>query len=275
MDLNPQDHQTVRNVAREHEPDRYIAALIAPRAVRDDLIALAAFAGEVSRIAKDVRDPLAGEIRLQWWRDTLKAGAEGARSGSPVADAFCETIARHGLSLQAIDDLLDAHAHTLYPAPPVDDDALRLEIDLKEGTLLRLAAHIVGAREDALSEDLIADATQAYGLTRVACDLPYALARGRVPLSEMRAPRDITAKNAWQPALAWIIAEAREHLSRAKRAFSVARIPVKSALLPLALVEPYLKALEVSSRDPARDIADIAPLTRMWRLYRAHISGRI
>ncbi len=38
----------------------------------------------------------------------------------------------------------------------------------------------------------------------------------------------------------------------------------QKAFLPLALVEPYLKALETG--DPLRDIAGINPLYRLWRL---------
>ncbi|MEJ2518454.1 MAG: hypothetical protein P8Y82_10985 [Methyloceanibacter sp.] len=42
----------------------------------------------------------------------------------------------------------------------------------------------------------------------------------------------------------------------------------QTAYLPLALVEPYLKAL-AKVKDPLHDIAGINPLTRLWRLMRA------
>ena len=39
----------------------------------------------------------------------------------------------------------------------------------------------------------------------------------------------------------------------------------RSAFAPLALVKPYLAALD-KVRDPLREIADINPLYRLWRL---------
>jgi hypothetical protein len=61
--------EAVRASARLNAPDRYYAALFAPAAVRDDLIALAAFCGEIARIGRQVSEPVMGEIRITWWRD--------------------------------------------------------------------------------------------------------------------------------------------------------------------------------------------------------------
>ena len=59
----------IRLAARAYERDRYLAALLSPAARRDDLLVLAAFAGDVGRIASSVSEPMMGAIRLQWWRD--------------------------------------------------------------------------------------------------------------------------------------------------------------------------------------------------------------
>jgi phytoene synthase len=46
----------------------------------------------------------------------------------------------------------------------------------------------------------------------------------------------------------------------------VAELPpaARPAFLPLALVDPYLSALQ--KIDPLHQVADINPLTRLWRL---------
>ena len=64
-------------LTREADHDRWLAGLYAPEGARKHLYALAAFHIEVSRLRAIVRQPLAGEIRLQWWREAL----EGARAG--------------------------------------------------------------------------------------------------------------------------------------------------------------------------------------------------
>ena len=83
-------------LVRERDPDRYFSALFAPEERRRFLLALYAFNHELARIGETVREPMLGEIRLQWWRETL----EGARAGRPrphhVARALGETLAATG-----------------------------------------------------------------------------------------------------------------------------------------------------------------------------------
>ncbi len=268
-------NQNIRDVARASEPDRYLAALLSPRAVRDDLIALAAFAGELGRIPTQVREPMPGEIRVQWWRDAVHAGVTGTKSGNPIADAFAETVQRHDLPLARIGDMLDAHAHALYSAPPADDAALRLELDLNEGTLFWLAVKILGAKDTEFTRTLIENAAHAYGLARLGLNLPHSLARGRVPLPQSYVPSADEPSDTWRPAIAKLCRDSRTDMAKVKMHFSQASPALQAALLPLALVEPYLKALEKAAHDPVRDLAEIAPLTRLWRLSFAHWRGRM
>lgn len=271
------DFEIVRDTARRYEPDRYAAALLAPRARQSDLIALAAFAGDIRRIGQEVRDPFAAELRLQWWRDALKAGAAGNVAGNPVADAFSKVIRDDALALDALDDYLDAHAHTLYQAPPPDEAALQTEIDLKEGTLFRFASQIAAGEKafNSNENDAIVTATEAYGMMRVALDLPYALARGRVPVPDAMVRHNPDGAPDWQQTIKAVASAARASLAPARVAFRACQRPIRPALSPVALVEPYLKALEEEDRDPARDIAEIAPVTRLWRMLTASWRGRI
>ena len=83
----------IRDSAVRTEPDRYLAATLAARPVRPALAAIAAFASELARIPATVSEPTLGDIRLQWWRDTLAAGRASQRrvlSGHPIADALVE-----------------------------------------------------------------------------------------------------------------------------------------------------------------------------------------
>src|SRR5437764_10372984 len=79
---------------RRVDPDRYFSALFAPAEKRPFLFALYVLNHEIARIGETVRDPMMGEIRLQWWRETV----EGARAGCPrahdVARALAATFAR-------------------------------------------------------------------------------------------------------------------------------------------------------------------------------------
>ena len=140
--------QAVRASARINALDRYYAALFAPAAIRNDLIALAAFSGEIARIGRQVNEPAVGEIRIAWWRDALLAAELGAASGNPVLDVFAAVVKRHALSSERIEDFLNAHAEALYSDAPADDGALNRRLRAIDGTPLALAAKILGVAVD-------------------------------------------------------------------------------------------------------------------------------
>src|SRR5579871_3569858 len=99
---------------RSNDRDRYVADLFAPEAARKHLFALHAFAAELARVRAQVSEPSLGEIRLQWWRDTLTSGEA---SGHPVAAAVIETVRRYRLPLAALDMMIEARIGDLYDDP--------------------------------------------------------------------------------------------------------------------------------------------------------------
>src|SRR5947209_4925488 len=102
---------------REGDPDRYFATLFAPADKRPFLLALYAFSREVARVRETVSEALPGEIRLQWWRDTLQGEARGDVRANPIAAALEETVVRFRLPRQALVDLIDARTFDLYDDP--------------------------------------------------------------------------------------------------------------------------------------------------------------
>lgn len=274
--------EVVRETARAHDLDRYLAALLAPRPARQDLVVIAAFAGELARIPHVVREPMMGEIRLQWWREAIEGFARGAATGHPVADAMGELVARRGLSREPLLAAVDAREADLYADPVADQDALDRYLAGTEGSFFALAAAVLGTTQPSDGQP-VHHAGAAFGMTRLLLGVPHDLARGRVPLPTMwllEAGLPAGGLPVGRPAevravLARAVRYAREHLAAAQQLLrGVPRTEI-AAFLPLALVEPYLQAFEGRKHDPPREIADIAPLRRVWRLWRAHRRGRI
>src|SRR3977135_215507 len=83
-------------LVREADKDRFLASLFAPANRRPHLFALYGFNVEIARVGQVAHEPLAGEIRLQWWRDALSGRAPGEAAANPVAAALLDTIARCG-----------------------------------------------------------------------------------------------------------------------------------------------------------------------------------
>ena len=70
-------------LVRAADKDRFLATLFAPAEHRRGLFALYAFNIEVSRVREVVREPLSGEIRLQWWSEVLGGEGRGEVAANP------------------------------------------------------------------------------------------------------------------------------------------------------------------------------------------------
>jgi 15-cis-phytoene synthase len=242
---------TVRAAARSGDVDRYLAALLGPRKARADLLALAAFVGEIARIPGLVSEPMMGEIRLQWWREALDTLQAGGITGNPVADVLGRAIVQHALPDELLRGLIDARSHDLEPQRS-HGPGLTAYVDATDGAAFKLAARILNVDPQSASELLFATA-QAYG-------------RARILRNAAREGDGATAQHQ---------GEARSWLGKARLLIKAAPPAILPAILPVALVEPYLAALEVSGPDSADARADISQLTRVWRLWRASVTGRI
>lgn len=240
--------EPVRQTARAGEPDRYLAALLAPRAVRGDLIALAAFAAEIARVPDLVSDPAIGEIRLAWWREHLERGNAGVRTGNPIADALRDASHRHALSAGTLIALIDARAALLYRDRPEDDlDFVRFFAET-EGALFSLAGQIAAPGLARWHAAILASAGQIYGSARMLLGAPRLHARAR--------------------------AETRAGLARLRPELKALPRALRTVLLPLALVEPYLRASERAQRNESQGLEQLMPLTRVYRIWMAHAFGR-
>jgi 15-cis-phytoene synthase len=282
---SPAAADAVIAAARAGEPDRYLAALLAPPHARAGLLALAAFAAEIARVPYAAgSEPAAGEIRLQWWRDALQTADEQAHSGHPIADALCAAVRHHALPSALLVEPVEARSLELAGESLADDAALQTYLWKSEGALFASAGRILAPGDVAAVEAAAAASGQAYGLARLLLRLPWMLSRGRLLLPQSRieaagAARLELLSGVAGPGVASLLAGLREESRRSLVASRqhVANLPreAHAAFLPLALVRSYLRALERRGRDVLRESAEIAPLTRVVRMAAAHWSGRI
>jgi 15-cis-phytoene synthase len=264
----------VRTIARDGDLDRYASALFAPGACREHLFALYAFNVELARM---VSEPQLGEIRLQWWRDALDRASSCETTGQPVADAIGFAVRECKLSQQSLAGLIDARHFDVSVKIMPDTAALDDYLANTAGVLFKLASEVcmAGGRaaEPRVLDAAVRAAGIAYGLTGLMRALPVHARRGRVDI-----PEDGLLRHGTSPAqllageesegLTELLADLRETARAALKSARqhVAELPpaARPAFLPLALVDPYLRALQ--NVDPLREVADVNPLTRLWRL---------
>lgn len=277
--------QEVRDAAMRGEPDRYLAATLAPKPLRPALAALAAFAAEVGRIPEQVSEAMLGEIRLQWWRDVLVAGAAGERSGHPVADAVVVEVLGRGVPIALLDAVITGREFDLAGGLAADDAGLFAYIDKTDGALFEAAFQITGG-DGAARRSVALAAGRSYGIARRLSMLPKLLHNGGFPLpaSRLRAhglePDQLAEhrEGEREAAAVSLIAEEiraliRDELAMVRQARMELTGAERAVLLPLAMIEPYFKAQ--SGRRLIAEMTDVAPFSRVVRLAVAHLTGRI
>jgi phytoene synthase len=251
--------------ARDNDVDRYLSALLSPPEARDALISVAAFAGEIARIPLVVSDPALAQIRLQWWRDAVEAMSGPARTGNPVADTLADTLRPFpGAQLFAL-DAIEARMRIceIVGGRPVEE--LAALCSSAETATFRLAARVI--RCDDLPAPLCEAAGTARGVTDALLALPRYLANGLFAV-----PDDASTASMLDAQRA----RARACLETVRRELGP-RLQTRclQVFLPLALVEPYLRALERDRHDALRQLSEISPLTRIGRLAWARWRSRI
>ena len=132
-------------LVREADRDRYLAALFAPAKHREALFALYAFNVEIARVRDLAREPMPGEIRLQWWREVLGGERQSEARAHPVAAALRETLMRYKLSETPLIGLIDARAFDLYDEPMATVAALQRYGLATESAVFAMAGQILGA----------------------------------------------------------------------------------------------------------------------------------
>lgn len=104
-------------LVRAHDKDRFLANLFVPAEHRRHFFALHAFHFEMARVRVAVRDPMAGAIRLQWWREALLGERPGEATASPVAAAIVTTLAGSGIDRTPLLDLIELRRAELFGEP--------------------------------------------------------------------------------------------------------------------------------------------------------------
>ena len=158
------------------DPDRYLATMAAPVAVRARLFPLYAFNLEVARAPWVSEQPLIGQMRLQWWRDVVAGGDARAHE---VAGPLHAVIREAGLPVDVLDRLIAARDWDVGREAFAGQAAMDGYLEDTAGGLMWLACLAAGSTG---GEAAARDIGWAGGLAAFLRAAPDLAARGRVPL---------------------------------------------------------------------------------------------
>lgn len=263
-------------LVKQHDFERYASTLFVAPAQRRALLALYAFNVEIVRVREHIRQPIAGEIRLQWWSDMLAGAGHGYVEGSPVAAELMHAVETFALPLAPLSALVETHQFDLYNDPMPDMAALESYLDRTSATLFALAARILGDGSAEIAH-VARHAGQAAGMANVIATLPVDASRRQlfVPLPLLQA-KGIDAEALFagselpglHAALAPLIDAAQKHLQAALTLLANIPAAARPAFLPLALVR---RGLDDARRANGRlfTLRGEARLRVLWTLWRA------
>ncbi len=244
---------------RLYDHDRFLTAILAPAAVREDLFALYAFNLEIAKTGELVREPMMGRMRLQWWRDAVDRLYAGGDIAHGVVRPLRQAIVRHDLPRSGFEHLIDAREADLDQSPPPNMQALLAYAEATAASLLDMAAHIAMKDPPPAATEaakLVGTAWALIGLLRA---VPFHARRRRLHLpadrlaaANIRVARlfDLKPEPGLHDIVREIAGQAAQLLRRAAPALRQVPRNGRSPFLLAALGRIYLSDLRRAGWDP-------------------------
>lgn len=238
-----------QHYVREHDFDRYIAALFAPPERRAHLFALYAFVGELSRIPLLAHEPIAAAIRHQWWSEVVDRKRDGEARANPVATTLLDALEAGAISAADGEDVIGLWRIR----DPLDLDVTPERVDGRiESCVLRIAARMLNDRAE--------------------CDVEIFDTLGKTE-ALVAAIRAVVSRAAHEPGsqqgqVAALVGAARQNLALAARRRAGLAAGQWPALLHLATVVRQLRFASAHDAVTGGGIDD-PHWRRMWTIWRA------
>jgi phytoene synthase len=273
----------VAALVRRHDHDRFQTALFAPAGCREALFALYAFNYEIARVRETVSEPVLGQVRLQWWRESIAAAFEGGPvRHNVVVEALTGAIRTNGFTRAHFDELIDAREQDLGETPLLSLESLEAYADATSARLIYLALESLGVRDQA-AEKAGFHVGVAYAFAGLLRAIPFRAHAGR-----MIIPTDIAEQTglaahdyralrntrALRMATATIAAAASKHLASAHAHRRSIPKPALPALLPAVIAERSLARLKRAGYDPLDPALATTDTMQGWRLAIAALLNR-
>ena len=282
--MGESEAENARQKTRDTAPDCYFSTLLAPAEKQNALFAVHAFDAEISGIASQVSDPAVGEIRLQWWYDTLASVFAGEPQQHPVAKQLVDIIPRYDLPAHLFTRLVDAHRFDIYREPMGDMEALQAYFNNTSVAITDLACRILIGEEALAIKELTEKCGTAWGMGRIIAAFPQQIARKQcfIPQTLLSAHQlhsghvlageYSTSMKVAVLKMQHVITESLAGLRDKSGSTPKNALP---ALFPAGLAELKTRKITTSDFDPFRQNAEISQLATQWYLLKAKVLERL
>ena len=178
-------NDSITELVRRHDPDRFLTALFAPPDRRGALLTLYAFNHELARAREVASEPALAFIRLQWWREVVEGTPKRHEVATPLSDSIAQGLFVPA-DLLAIIEARETEAGDEIPTL----DAWRAWLLAGPGGLAVAAARLLGAPDP----EAFRPSGAAYGVAGVLRGTAALAEQGRCLL-----PHDVLAEHGLSP----------------------------------------------------------------------------
>ena len=271
-------------------PDQGMACGFIPADKRDAILTLYAFSAEMQAVKWRTREPMMGEVRLQWWREALLGERPSAEvEAHPLARHVLQGLQHFHLPVSGLVNLVDCMMDDLYDDPPEDMTALELYCGQTVSVLLRYASLMLADGQEAGPADLAGPAGVAFALTQIVHDLPARLRGGRILIPatlfndiglEQSQVHSITDASQMRLLVSPLLDLAQKRFDEFKTQSSALPYNIRPAFALMGLVRPRLiklrKAIDSPAYRPIEPFVESSgPLSKTVRLWMAAVWGRV
>lgn len=144
------------DIVRLQDKDRFLSSLFAPAEQRLFLCALYAFDIETAHVRDLVHEPMAGNIRLQWWHEAMAGLRPDEAAAHPVLTALMYAVDASGGDRSPLARAIEARQSELYGEPAVG----------AASAIFQMASRFLAPKGDHLADDIIDDAGRAATFVR-------------------------------------------------------------------------------------------------------------
>jgi len=264
---------------RSTDIDRYLACLLMPEDKRGAVAALYAFNAELARIRDVIREPLPGEIRLQWWRDMLEGGGAGDSLANPLAAGLIGAIDDYRLPRAPLVAMTEARIFDLYDDPMANTAMFEGYAGETASALIQLTAMILDPENAQKASEAAGHAGIAQLVAGCLLLLPTHVRRHQVFIpGDILAATGLNAgaflkgedKARIKASLAAFIGFGRDHLKKARTAAKTDVVgKVAQAFLTVSLAEHVFDRAERIGADLVSVSIQPSQLRRQWTLWRS------
>ncbi|KAI0248584.1 isoprenoid synthase domain-containing protein [Lactifluus subvellereus] len=278
-----ENHTYCKDFVQKHDYEAYLVSQLYPAGKRKGYFAIKAFYDELAIVQDNVSNSIIGEMRMQFWRDAVRALADGRPPHHPIVLALHDIWQSANLPPYHMRRIVDARTEELKGLSHLTIDSLTAHAESTASTHYYLLLSLLGLSSETLSH-AASHLGIAHCISTLLRALPYHTSKGRMVIpTEITARHGVVQEDVFRKgpaakgiddAVFELATIANDHLVTARETFrddagKVPRVamPVFGAGVPVASFLERLEAVNFNAFHPSLQLRSWKLPWRVWRSY--------